>query len=51
MSLSEHTWVLSEGEIIAEGAPAEIVADPSVVAAYLGKGMAQRMKHREAGYA
>jgi branched-chain amino acid transport system ATP-binding protein len=51
MSLSEHTWVLSEGEIIAEGAPGEIVADPKVVAAYLGKGMAERMKRREAGHA
>jgi branched-chain amino acid transport system ATP-binding protein len=51
MSLSEHTWVLSEGEIIAEGAPGEIVADPKVVAAYLGKGMAERMKRREASHA
>jgi branched-chain amino acid transport system ATP-binding protein len=43
MSLAEHGFVLSEGRIIAEGAPHKIAADPRVVEAYLGHGAAQRM--------
>lgn len=37
MSLSSRVVVLAEGRIIARGAPADIVADPHVLRAYLGE--------------
>jgi branched-chain amino acid transport system ATP-binding protein len=36
-------FVLAEGRIIAQGSPAQVVADPVVVEAYLGHGAAAKV--------
>jgi branched-chain amino acid transport system ATP-binding protein len=45
MSLAENVFVLAEGRIIAQGAPARVAADPLVVEAYLGHGAAAKLGH------
>lgn len=44
MRLSDRAYVLNSGAIIASGAPQAVVENPAVIEAYLGPGMAQRLK-------
>ena len=43
MRLSDRMYVLSNGRLIAEGAPALVAADRAVIEAYLGHGAAERI--------
>ena len=46
MDLSDHVVVLNFGEVIAQGAPAEVQRDPEVVRAYLGSGDVHALRRR-----
>jgi branched-chain amino acid transport system ATP-binding protein len=44
MSLAQEVWVLAQGQLIAQGTPAEVTRNQAVVEAYLGHGTAERLQ-------
>ncbi len=44
MHLAQHVWVLAQGQLIAQGTPTQVTRNEQVIAAYLGRGTAQRLQ-------
>jgi len=48
MSLAQEVWVLAQGQLIAQGTPAQVTTNKAVVEAYLGHGTAERLQKHAA---
>ena len=51
MNLAEHVWVLAQGQLIAQGSPAEVTSDAAVIEAYLGHDTAAKLRRQAAAAA